>query len=65
MRKFYFMPNKNGVDITCDQCGETTFVKRVKERTVTEEPEYEPAPEGWSWSLDSTEVRCPNCNKNH
>lgn len=61
MRKFYYTDDKKGVDLICDVCGVSTFVKRTKERSNSGDNEvYEATPEGWIYE-EKTEVLCPEC----
>lgn len=61
MRHFYYTPEKNGVDLICDACGDRIFLKRLSKNINCDET-YEATPEGWFYE-GKTEVICPKCRE--
>lgn len=49
-----------GLLIICDRCGATAFLKT----TGNGENEFEPAPEGWAWYIETWRL-CPCCNQEY
>lgn len=60
------MSSQRGKLITCDRCGESTFVKYHKSSFMdggyTEQEHYDPTPEGWEWESGVGHL-CPSCNR--
>lgn len=63
--RHYYTSKKKGVDVTCNICGKTIFLKRLKDRVVSgkavQDEVYE-APEQ-PWTETPSGDLCPECSK--
>lgn len=50
-----------GINITCDECGNSVFLKRIVFGRCKGIDKYEAVPEGWKHLV--TKDVCPNCMK--
>lgn len=64
MRHYYYIPGKNGMDLTCNVCGHTEFLKRLENWNCNGgffKPEvYEDPKPGWKYTSDHADI-CPAC----
>lgn len=66
MKRYYYTSKKKGVEITCNACGKTIFLKRLKDRVVSgravQDEIYETPERPWTEDRAKKVDLCPDCS---